>query len=275
VVTVLNRDQMTKTINGVKFTFVVVERLYTSEVKLNSCTKKNSFKVIEVESCVASYGKDSYNFGEDEVTVNHTDNLTGGNESDGYEVYNYADKVVYTVNGNVKNLTPTGTIKVKVEPKFDFASCGRVNWVRQTTTLNEAGNGYVYVLSIRFESGKVLAGLLEEKSSKITWLHNNMEYIEGTSSVNSVVYVNGGWQHCTAKDVYTKGFMKWSCNGEEVKRLTFNEAQAMNWDNGYTREDSGISHLTVHTNRFKCNVDNGTLSVKDTQTGRYLQIYNK
>jgi hypothetical protein len=279
VVTILNRDQMTKTINGVKFTFVVVEKLYTSEVKLNGCTKKNSFKVIEVESCVASYGNDSYNFGEDEVKVNHTNNLTAGNESDGYKVYNYTDKVSYTFNGNVKTLTPTGTIKVKVEePKAEdnrFASYGNVKLVRQTTALNETGNGYIYVLSVQFTSGHVISGLVQPGSTKINWLYDKVELVEGINKLNSAVYTSEGWVNCTAHDVFTADYLIWYRGTQELKRVSFDQALSLNWDRGYTREDNGKSHLTVYTNRFKLEVGNGKLYVTDTVTGSSLNVYGK
>jgi hypothetical protein len=276
----LNSEKVTETVKGVTFVVYVREKEATSLVQLNKSTQKNTFKVTEGEECVIYFnGKKVYDFGKEEISVKrYGDNLTGGAEKDGYKVYNYVDKVSYTVNGNTQDLSLNGTIKVKkAEPKandeFAFpAYLGEIKLVRQTTTMNETGTGYDYVLSVQFMSGHVVPGIIEPGSTHIKWINTAIEVVSGTNKFNSAVYTSDKeWVNCTAHDVYTQNYLLWYRGEVDYNKVSFDQAASLNWDNGYKRD----GHLTVYTNRYRLEVNDGHLSVTDTVTGFYLGKFGK
>jgi hypothetical protein len=233
---------------------------------------KNTFTATEAEDCVAQLGNDNCPFGNQAVTVKHSDNVTGGAEKDGFKVYNYTDKVSYTFGSNTKSLNLNGTIKVKAEEEFSFPY-GEVKLARQTTTLNEAGDDYMYVISVQFMNGVVVPGFVTRGSDKVVWHLELAEQVEGSNKFNSAVYTaDKGWQNCTAHDVYTADYLIWYRGTTELRRVDFDKAAALHWDNDYTREDNGKNHLTVYTSHFRLEIAKGKLYVTDKSNGTPLKF---
>lgn len=266
-----NSYKRSATVDGVTFSYTLREKVYTSNVVLNDGkTVKNTFTATEAEDCVAQLGDDNCPFGNQAVTVKHSDNVTGGAEKDGFKVYNYTDKVSYTFGNNTKNFNLNGTIKI-AEEEFSFPY-GDVKLARQTTTLTEDGNDYMYVISVQFMNGVVVPGFITRGSDKVVWHLELAENVEGSNKFNSVVYTSEGWKNCTAHDVYTADYLIWYRGNTELRRVDFNKAAALNWDNGYLRDDNGKNHLTVYTNHFRLEIAKGKLYVSNKDSGTQLSF---
>jgi hypothetical protein len=259
-------------IDGVTFTYTLKEKVYNANVVLNNGKMVNTFTATEAEDCVAQLGNSTYSFGNQNVTVKHSDNVAGGAEKDGFKVFNYTDKVNYTFGNNTKSFNLNGTIKVKAEEEFSFPY-GEVKLARQTTTLNEAGDDYMYVISVQFMNGVVVPGFVTRGSDKVVWHLELAEQVEGSNKFNSAVYTaDKGWQNCTAHDVYTADYLIWYRGTTELRRVDFDKAAALHWDNDYTREDNGKNHLTVYTSHFRLEIAKGKLYVTDKSNGTPLKF---
>jgi len=148
---------------------------------------------------------------------------------------------------------------------------GRVQLARQTTTLNETRDGFVYVISVGTENGYVVPGLIRPGTKKVEWHLEAAEKIEGSNKYNSAFYLSSEkrWVNCTAHDVYTKDYLLWYNGDEEYGRLSFEDCEQLNWDYGYKKDD----HWTVYTRHYLLELASGYLWITDRANGDSLGKY--
>ncbi len=148
---------------------------------------------------------------------------------------------------------------------------GRVQLARQTTTLNETRDGFVYVISVGTENGYVVPGLIRPGTKIVEWHLEAAEKIEGSNKYNSAFYLSSEkrWVNCTAHDVYTKDYLLWYNGDEEYGRLSFEDCEQLNWDYGYKKDD----HWTVYTRHYLLEVASGYLWITDRANGDSLGKY--
>ena len=264
---VTNTSAQSKNVNGAVFSWTREVRSIKSVAKLNGSNQNNGWEAVDPNGCVVTYKGKSYNFGTDNVNMNNTATVTGGNESNGYKVYTYRDKLAYTFGSNTKYSQAPGTIKVKVsapvEPTFFPEKCGAVTAFKQTVANTPNHKGWLYTWLIEFENGYCLPVPIESGSTSPQW--NNFKWLEKTSvkSYNGGTYeaATGNWICTTAQD--QPNHMIWARNGVERANKNYSEAKQQNWDEG--RLVNGKP--SVNTNRYSHTISNGKLTVKDTYTG--------
>lgn len=277
VVNVTESSNQSKTVNGAVFNWVRETRKITTTVTLASGTATNGWTAVDPFSCKVTYKGKTYDFGRKSISFSHQDNLSGGQEVDGYKVYNYGDNMSYTVAGNTKSLTAPGKIRVKVEVEPDTffpKEWGALVEVKQTVANNEAHDSFVYTWSLRFKNNIVLPVVIRPGATKPEW--KNFAYAEFTT----VTAYNGGtyeaasntWVNTTAKD--QTNHMVWSREGAERANKNYSEAKMENWDEGHWPNN----RPSVKTSRYDLTISDGNLIARDTYTGAYMgtwSYYNK
>lgn len=273
VVTVTNSENQSKTVKGATFTWTRETRSIRTNVRLNASTQENRWTAVDPFSCKVTYKGKTFDFGRKNMSLSHQDNLTGGSEIDSYKVYNYTDRMNYTVGENTKSLDAKGTIKVKVEepeiPTFFQKDWGELKEIRQTVANNKAHDGYVYTWSLHFENEggikRVLPVVVEPGSTNPSW---NFNYVEVTmvTAYNGGTFeaATGSWVNTIAAD--ETNHMVWSRDGGERANKNYKEAKSENWDEGHLIKN----RPSTQTSRYNFSITDGVLSATDTYTGKFM-----
>jgi hypothetical protein len=273
VVNVTKSENQSKTVNGATFSWVRETRSIKTTVTLASGTAENGWTAVDPFSCSVTYKGKTYDFGRRNVSLSHSDNLTGGNEVNGYQVYNYGDAMSYTVADNTKSLTAEGTIKVKVEepeiPTFFPKEWGELLEIKQTVANNKTHDGYVYTWSLRFANNIVLPVVVERGSTNPSWNFNYAEFtLVTTYNGGSFEAATGNWVNTTATD--QTNHMVWTREGGERANKNYREAKYENWDEGHLIGN----RPSTQTTRYNFSIVDGVLSATDTYTGKFMGTWS-
>jgi len=238
-------------------------------VTLAGSTQENLLQTVEPEGWTAKFRGKTYTIPRPSYTVsNDKGSVTGGAESNGYKVYDYANKYTYTRSNNTQNFTPKGVIKVKVEvPEDTFfpKEWGTLLSAKQTVANNETHNGFVYTWLLSFKNNVKLPVVVRSGDATPEW---HFEYAETTT----VEDYNGGtydkstktWICTTASDKPNQ--MVWSRNSKEKANKDYQIARNQNWDEGRMVD----GHPSTKTTRYQLKVTDGKLTATDTYTGKYM-----
>lgn len=273
VVTVTNSENQSKTVNGATFNWTRETRSIKTNVQLAGSTQVNTWHATDPFGCKVTYKGQTYDFGRKNMSLSHQDNLTGGSEIDGYKVYNYTDRMNYTVGENTKSLDAKGTIKVKVEepeiPTFFPKDWGELLEIKQTVANNKTHDGYVYTWSLRFKNNIVLPVVVERGSTNPSWNFNYAEFTLVTT-YNGGTYeaATGNWVNTTATD--QTNHMVWTRDGGERANKNYREAKAENWDEGHLIGN----RPSTQTSRYNFSIVDGVLSATDTYTGKFMGTWS-
>lgn len=273
VVTVTNSENQSKTVNGATFNWTRETRSIKTNVQLNASTQVNTWHATDPFGCKVTYKGQTYDFGRKNMSLSHQDNLTGGSEIDSYKVYNYTDRMNYTVGENTKSLTAEGTIKVKVEepeiPTFFPKEWGELLEIKQTVANNKTHDGYVYTWSLRFKNNIVLPVVVERGSTNPSWNFNYAEFTLVTT-YNGGTYeaATGNWVNTTATD--QTNHMVWTREGGERANKNYREANDENWDEGHLIGN----RPSTQTSRYQFSIVDGVLSATDTYTGKFMGTWS-
>lgn len=273
VVTVTNSENQSKTVNGATFNWTRETRSIKTNVQLAATTQVNTWHATDPFGCKVTYKGQTYDFGRKNMSLSHQDNLTGGTEVDGYKVYNYTDRMNYTVGENTKSLDAEGTIKVKVEepeiPTFFPKEWGELLEIKQTVANNKTHDGYVYTWSLRFKNNIVLPVVVERGSTNPSWNFNYAEFTLVTT-YNGGTYeaATGNWVNTTATD--QTNHMVWTREGGERANKNYREAKSENWDEGHLIGN----RPSTQTSRYQFSIVDGVLSATDTYTGKFMGTWS-
>lgn len=235
-------------------------------VTLNGSKMQDKWTAIEGRDFSVTYrGKTFNRFANYDPILNNEASLADKGVSGDYRVWGYTNELSYKWGDNTRTSTATGTIKVAEPTKSDrffMPEWGDLLEAKQTVSNNRAHNGYVYVWSLRFAKG-VLPVIL---SSGDTTPNFQFELFEYTSvkDYNSATYNEGTWVNSKASDNASQ--MVWEREGAVIGSKDYSEAAQQNWDEGHTHD----GHVSVHTNRYQLDVEDGYLTATNTYTGKFM-----
>ena len=226
------------------------------------------YKCLVSHTCTTSQATEWDNFN-DELSRGYWQLTTDINYFTGYSSRDY-DNIDWYKGDVVRYIRFDEGTGINPDVYFFPESWGKIVNVKQTVTSNEAQNGYVYALSIRFKNGYVLPVIIRRHDNAkctIDWDFNLVEQTDITT-YNSATYVQGSniWINSKGKDVSTldsDGFMVWEHYNDgwyDVKNKNRDIAKNQNWDEGHLVDNK----TTVNTSRFIITFEDGALVIKDS-----------
>ena len=228
---------------------IIPNSIYDGAYKKNG-QKVNKWETVDPFNCKVTYKGKEFSFDQKTVTVARKDSLIGNS------VY---DNIIYSIGDNVKNI-PAIVGYNSSDNGFFPPEWGWLCDVKQTVANNYNQNGFVYIWSLHFSKG-ILPLVVASGSSNPEW---HFEYFHYTAETlcNSAFWdtSNKRWSNAIASD--DVDMMRWRLPGDVMDSKDIDEAVSQNWDEG-----RGGS---VYTNRYDMTLDDGTLSVTDTYTGKQV-----
>jgi hypothetical protein len=238
-------------------------RTISTVAKLAGSEQTNSWTAVDPNAISLTRESKTYSFGTFAfAATNAGATVTKNGESNGYDVYSYADKLNVTFGSNSKSSTATGTIKVEQAVEGDFpAEWGKFVKAVATCSINEAGTDWVYVWSLHFENGTL--PVILRKDDTAANINQSLYENYTDTRLNSASYISGKWINSIATD--EKNVMSWTGTaGNSYNMIQYSTSTMWKWNYGKN---------SVFTDKFSFAIENGGKVLVVKKDGNVFATY--